>query len=488
MKQILKKQAILFLTFTVLFFSWNKASSQAINPPTFSFTFVCAAASTNNFNATFSFTPGSFNAGNNFILELSDLSGFFTTPVQLQQITTTTSPGNFVNFAFPTNTNGLNYRLRVRSTSPALISGSSAPFEAHYKPFIGNFWLNNKALTLSICGSSSLTLFIDDATPQDPSPKAITGLTYKWFKDGSEIIGQTGTSYVASASGNYQAFIDYGTCSTFNNGQDEKSQVILVNIVATGATFTIASSGGSTICPSNPTTLSVTPGYTYQWFRDGVSISGATAYNYVANQAGSYTVAVNQGGCSSTAAPFVLSTTSFNSSIDVLQEPLVNIIAAGETKTITVTNDATSPVFEWYLYDSVASVYNLISPLVTTNTYSTDIVGRYKVIVKQTSGCVDQKQYLFELKEGINPKEVPNLISPNGDGKNETWIIPQEYVNANTEILIISPQGNVDFQTVNYQNNWPVKEIDFKSVNPVYYYIISKDGSPIKKGSITIIK
>lgn len=468
----------IFVFVLVTFFSSTKTFGQIGFPTYGGFFQICASSSFNNYTVNFTFTTA-----NTYVLEMSDANGSFATltGITILSSQTATSPGSFT-FSVPTTTAGQSYRFRVRGVSPASIGPQSSPaLAAYYKSYNTDFTLNGGISPINICGSGSFQLFIDNGPLSNDSPVDFPTLKYRWKKNGVFVPGETNSSLNINSSGDYQAFIDYGDCSTFDDGQIEKSPKITVNIVAAGATFTIASSGGNTICPANPTTLSVTAGYGYQWSRDGVAIPGAIANSYVTGQAGSYTVVVNQGGCSSTSAPFVLSTTSFNSSIDVQQEPLVNIIADGETKTITVTTDAASPTFEWYLN-------GVLIPAATTNSYSTPDVGHYKVKINQTSGCVLSKEYLFELKVGINPKEVPNLISPNGDGKNDTWILPQEYINATSEVLIISPQGNVDFQTVNYQNNWPVKEILFTSTNPVYYYIISKDGSPVKKGSITIIK
>ncbi|WP_395057785.1 gliding motility-associated C-terminal domain-containing protein [Flavobacterium sp.] len=462
----------IFVFVLVAFFSSTKTFGQ-IGTPTYAFTQICASPSFNSYTANFTFTTA-----NTYVLEMSDSSGSFTTLTSISILSsqTTTSPGSFT-FSVPTITGGQNYRLRVRSSAS---TGSSSPaFPAYYQSFNNSFYINNKISTANICGGGSFTLSIDNPTVADPSPVSFPSLKYKWYNGATLIADQIGTSIDIITSGVYHVEIDYGSCTT--SSSITKSQNVMVNIVPVGATFTIASSGGNTICSSSPTTLSVTAGYGYQWFRDGVSIPGATAYNYLTSQAGSYKVVVDQGGCSSTSASFVLSNISFNSSIDVQEEPLVNIIAAGETKTITVTTDAANPTFEWYKIGDPTI-------LATTNSYSTSDVGHYKVQINQTTGCNTLKQHLFELREGINPKEVPNLISPNGDNKNDTWILPQDYINANTEVLIISPQGNVDFQTTNYDNKWPYKEIVFKSTNPVYYYVISKDGSPVKKGSITIIK
>ncbi len=101
----------------------------------------------------------------------------------------------------------------------------------------------------------------------------------------------------------------------------------------------------------------------------------------------------------------------------------------------------------------------------------------------------------FEIISTINPfpdvPNIPNIISPNGDFINDTWILPLDYVSGtDTEVMIISALGEVVLQTNDYQNDWPTitSPIDFKNVNPIYYYIITTPDKKVKKGSITVIK
>jgi hypothetical protein len=97
--------------------------------------------------------------------------------------------------------------------------------------------------------------------------------------------------------------------------------------------------------------------------------------------------------------------------------------------------------------------------------------GNYTVVIKQTSGCVSQKTLLWNQISVCRSQcsFIPNYISPNNDGVNDTWILPQEYVSgSNTEIVIKFKRRSCF--TNNYQNNWPENELDFKSVNPIYYY------------------
>ena len=102
------------------------------------------------------------------------------------------------------------------------------------------------------------------------------------------------------------------------------------------------------------------------------------------------------------------------------------------------------------------------------------------------SGCVSSKEFTFRINGESGPSSViPNIIKLSG--MNPYWNIPDEYKNANTKVMIISSNGDMVLDVVNYQGDWPQSNIDFKNVNPVYYYVIQSDTGE-KKGSITVIK
>lgn len=69
---------------------------------------------------------------------------------------------------------------------------------------------------------------------------------------------------------------------------------------------------------------------------------------------------------------------------------------------------------------------------------------------------------------------IPNVITPNGDGLNDTWVIPIQ----NAKVYIYGISGNLIYQSDNYQNTFGGNGID----RTVYYVINDK-----YSGSLTII-
>ena len=467
--------AILGIAF---FFVYSTNSAQIGAPVRVGFTDICASSSFNSYTLSFSFTPASFTAGNQFVLEMSDASGSFTTTtaISVTSSSTATSPGS-ITFGVPTTTSGQNYRFRVKSTSPATTGPSSGSIPAYYRIFNNAFYINNQSPSAVYCSGGSFILSIDPSTVPDPSPVTFPSLKYKWFKNNVVIAGQIGTSLTVNSVGIYHVEIDYGSCST--SSSITRSQDVTVTQSVTGLSFPVTSSLSNPICQGTPTTLSTTSGYAYQWFKDNVAISGATTFQYTTDQSGVYYVNVNAGSCSAKSAEYTVVAIDFTASINV---PASGFILPNETIAVEVTTNAINPTYQWFLNNSV-----IVGEI--TNTYTATAPGDYKVRITQNSTCVVDKDLLFKLEAGSIALTIPSLISPNGDGINDTWKIPQEYVGTSkTNIRIISERGEEVFKSDDYKNDWPQTPLDFKSINPVYYYIISKPGQGEKKGSITVIR
>ena len=453
-----------------------------ISTPSLGFSQACASDSFNTYYVTFSFSPeGDLTATNQFILELSDEDGSFSNPTVVHTTTqgaVTTSPAT-LGFSLPNTTAGESFKIRVKSTSPVATSTGSVSFPAYYKIQDTPFSINNLIDTGAYCAGGSYLLTIDDpGTGDNISPLQFTSLTFKWYKETSpttSVFVDYGTTLAVSDPGTYFVKTNYGTCTS-----NSFSNRVTISESAASGSSSISSSLGNPFCKSQgSTTLNAINGVSFQWYKDGALIDGATNQMYVTDESGEFSVDIDLGDCM-TSASVDLDSTGFTSEIDVLEN---NVIEPDATLVATVTTTATTPEFEWYLNDTL-----IVGE--TTNTYEASQYGSYKVIIKQSTGCITTQELFFEISEAFpDVNAIPNLISPNGDGVNDTWIIPQEYVNGtNAEVLILSSQGKIVFQTTDYQNNWPQDQIEFKEVNPVFYYVITTQDNKSKKGSITIVK
>ncbi|WP_136480936.1 T9SS type B sorting domain-containing protein [Cognatitamlana onchidii] len=454
-----------------------------IGKPNLEFSQACASPSFNTYNVRFSFSPdSSVSTTNQFIIELSDSSGSFSESEVIYTSAAgsiTTSPAT-ITFAFPSTVSGESYKIRIKSTAPVATSTSSDAFPAYFKLQDTPFSINNLVSTASYCTDGSYLLTIDNpGGPTNDSPLKYPSLTYRWFRETSPTTADfvaDGASLSVSTPGTYFVETNYGTCTSnsFSN------RVTVSEIASGGGSSNITSSLGNPFCASEgPTSLSTVNGISYQWYKEGIEIPEATEQVYETNEDGEYSVVVDLGGCT-TSASIVLDNGRFESTIDALED---NVLDEGETFLVTVTTEAINPEYKWYLNEKEISG-------ATTASYMVSEIGNYMVAVTQTSGCELTTQSFFKVSEAFpNVENIPNIISPNGDGINDTWVIPKVYVNnSETEVLILNSQGKIELRTNNYQNNWPENAIDFNSVNPLFYYVITVEGGQTKKGTITVFK
>ncbi|MDB5230280.1 MAG: C-terminal target protein, partial [Chitinophagaceae bacterium] len=99
---------------------------------------------------------------------------------------------------------------------------------------------------------------------------------------------------------------------------------------------TITAGGPTSICAGNFVTLTASNGASFQWYKDGVIIPGATAQGYNASQTGSYTVTItsfnnctaSSGATTITVNPLPIVTASSNSPVQQGQSIFLNAVGA----------------------------------------------------------------------------------------------------------------------------------------------------------------
>lgn len=150
-----------------------------------------------------------------------------------------------------------------------------------------------------------VSLHVETGSPATFSVTASgSGLAYQWLKNGTNVPGATSSSYtIASAQagdvGTYTVRISSGAASELAAAK------LNVGVVAAGVSIS-AQPQSVTVNPGQAATFTVVAfgsGLSYQWFRNGTAIAGATAASYTiasaqATDAANYAVRIVGGGSS----------------------------------------------------------------------------------------------------------------------------------------------------------------------------------------------
>ena len=475
------------LLFVVLLFNTEKLNAQiVIGAPNLGFSQACASETFNTYSTTFVFTPATgIDASNTFTIELSNAEGDFTDAIAIYTSAAgeiITSPAT-LNFSLPTTTSGENYRIRIKSSAPVATSSGSSTFAAYYKIQDTPFTINNLISTGVYCDGGSYLLTIDNpGNGTNDSPLKYPNLTYNWFKETgptTAVFVSEGSSLNVSEPGTFFVETNYGTCTSnsFSN------RVTISKVTSTAADAGISSSLGNPFCPGDEfTTLTTISGNSYQWFKDGTPINEATEQTYQTNESGNYAVQVDLEDCFAV-GEIELINELFEASLNV---PETNTIENGDFLSVNINTTANAPNFDWYLDGNPL-------PNSIGDNYEATQFGTYEIIITETLGCIGSRVLTFIIEEAIdifpNVDSIPNIVSPNGDGINDTWTIPQAYTEGtNTDVMILDSNGKIVLQTNDYLNNWPQTDLNLNSVNQIFYYVITSSNNDTLKGSITIIK
>lgn len=254
-----------------------------------------------------------------------------------------------------------------------------------------------------ICIGTSVLL---NAEPQN-------GDLYKWFRNGTEIIGANTKSYTATLAGDYSVQI------TFSGKIVESVPVTISTIAAPNAV--INANGTLTYCIGNGLVLNAgnTTGVTYQWHLNGVKIPGATNNTYPVSQAGNYRVNVENFGCASLSTPTTITSGPLNVSLG-------NDTSYCEIKNVYAKLDAGYPGAK-YLWSTGD----------TTQTILVKASGKYAVQVDAGPNCIDNDDIVVT----IDPLPKANGISFVRNG-NSYQFFPSGPVGASGFLWLFSDGSN----------------------------------------------
>lgn len=204
------------------------------------------------------------------------------------------------------------------------------------------------------------------------------------------------------------------------------------------------------------------PGATYYW-----SPTGETTQTIAVTKPGAYTVTVTKNRCSATD----------DVSIDFNQVPGFDFggditVCEGEPVVLKTLPPGSGNFYTW-------------SDSSTQAELTVKKSGKYWATVF-SNGCTfsDTVNVTFKACPPPIVPEIPNIISPNNDDRNDKLVIGKIPLDA-WSLKIYSRWGNLIYSADRYNNNWPEKELP----DGTYFYLLEEPETNRKfKGWVEVVK
>lgn len=283
------------------------------------------------------------------------------------------------------------------------------------------------------------------------------GDTYQWYKDGAAVGGASGSVLFVNSGGTYTI------SSATNKGCSitQAGSTAVQEIFKPVAAFTL--SGYCLNIPVTFTDQSIITGsgdVAYEWMDNAGHTSTERSPVFAYAQTGAYTVQLK---VTPVACPLSADSTTKTFTIEAPQPGLrlaaVNTVANSPAQLQARNIGATA-----YLW---APVNGLSNPTIANPIARIAATQDYRVAMTMASGCVTTDSVLVRVL-GTDSIFIPNTITPNGDGKNEYFVITGLDKFPGSELFIYNRWQNEVYHHLNYQNNW-----DGQGLNPgTYYYLL----------------
>jgi gliding motility-associated-like protein len=113
--------------------------------------------------------------------------------------------------------------------------------------------------------------------------------------------------------------------------------------------------------------------------------------------------------------------------------------------------------------------------------------GIYSDTLSDQNGCDSIAQLELSVATCAGDFEIANILTPNGDGQNDTWKIDNPYQIAGCAVKIYNRWGQPLYETTNYQNEWDGSKNNEPLPDGVYFYSI-ECGEKTYKGAINLLR
>jgi len=276
----------------------------------------------------------------------------------------------------------------------------------------------------------------------------VGGDTYLWSQIGNPAFTSDQQIIVVKKTGEYVVDVKKGLC--------ESSDTIVVTVNPNVTPIDLGTE--NKFCEGDSIILSAPSDATIYLWQDG-----STNSTFVVKQTDDYSLSIaNEFGCSDTSS---ISITEFF--YPVLEIPAEVTIC--ESDVYTVTLDPGYDSYKWYEENI------LIDETVSSYTFTEE--GLYSVAVSNYCGY-DSTSFNLEFWH----IEIPNVITPNNDGKNDQFFITGIEQGV-WGVSIYNRWGEAIYENESFQNDW----ITTKEEGTYFYYLTHDDDCNEFKGWLYII-
>jgi len=195
------------------------------------------------------------------------------------------------------------------------------------------------------------------------------------------------------------------------------------------------------------------------------------------------------------AAPYIITTNQNPTDIALSSAEIMEGKEAGSEVGIFTATDPDKGADADYSYKLIAGAADntnfsvLKDSLISAVIFDYDLKSTHTILVEVSDGKggTFQKQMTINIAVDPNQFSANNYISPNGDLKNDFWMIKNIEVYKEHQITIYNDAGIVVFSKKGYNNDWDGTYEGKKLPTGVYYFIVkSPDNGRKFTGSISL--
>lgn len=280
---------------------------------------------------------------------------------------------------------------------------------------------------------------------------APVGFEYKWFKDGTPVPGTPDQRLAVQIPGTYHVKYADLVCTSTSSAE--------ITIEELGAAFipSVQPAGPAVLCPGDTIHLQATnylPGFSFQWYRNGVSLNGATGSQLAVSAEGTYTVQYQYRNCNLPAS----------AGIGISAElPPAGLAVLYQNDTLRISAGAW-PEYQWLLDGQPIAGANAATFVPVQS-------GFYECLLTSANGCAYRPGAQVTVVSTALPASVEQFVlAPNPTSG--TVQIALALVRSEQVSLTLCDAGNRQFFTKSIRGQRMTEEFDLSHLPAGTYYLM----------------